>query len=296
MIKDFDYVVCKICNKKMKQITYKHLKHHNITVEEYKDKFPNELIRCTKSKNIHIKHQNETNNKRYNCDRPLQNKDIKNKADKTLLTNHGVKNAFNIDGANEKSKQTQLLKYGAETPFNKESKLREKIDKSAQTIEAKNKRVDSFRKTCLKKYGVDHNWKIKSIRIKCVNTLEKRYGYRSVFSNEDIIKKALNKCLSKQPNKPETIILNIVGNKGWYSGNGSYWIRFKNGKNKNPDIKIHGVNKVIEHYGSYWHRNDSSDEIIKLYKEVGYDCLVIWEYELDDIESVKLKIESFINN
>ncbi len=296
MKENIDFVVCQICGKQMKQITYKHLKFHNITTKQYKEQYPNSMIRCENSKNLHIEHQNSTNNKKYGYDRPLQNKDIKNKANKTLLTNYGVNNAFNIDGVSEKSKLTQLLKYGAETPFDKNSLLRKKINEFAQTDIAKDKRLRSFRNTCIEKYNVEHTWKIKSIRIKCVNTMFKKYGYKSVFSDKNIIEKAMKKCMSKEPNKPEKIILDIIGDRGQYSGNGTFWLKFKNGNNKNPDFKIHGKNKVIEHYGEYWHRNDLAEDIVKLYNKIGYECLVIWEYELKDLSCIKYKINSFINN
>ncbi len=35
------FIVCKICNKKLKSLTNTHLKTHNITLEQYKKKFPN---------------------------------------------------------------------------------------------------------------------------------------------------------------------------------------------------------------------------------------------------------------
>lgn len=186
MKENIDFVVCQICGKQMKQITYKHLKFHNITTKQYKEQYPNSMIRCENSKNLHIEHQNSTNNKKY--------------------------------------------------------------------------------------------------------------GYKSVFSDKNIIEKVMKKCMSKEPNKPEKIILDIIGDRGWYSGNGTFWLKFKNGNNKNPDFKIHGKNKVIEHYGEYWHRNDLAEDIVKLYNEIGYECLVIWEYELKDLSCIKYKINSFINN
>ncbi len=49
-------VKCQICNKEFKQITYAHLKHHNITINEYKDLFPNsELVSDESYNNRSIK-------------------------------------------------------------------------------------------------------------------------------------------------------------------------------------------------------------------------------------------------
>lgn len=44
-------VKCQICNKEFKQITYGHLKHHNITINEYKDLFPNSKLVSDESYN-----------------------------------------------------------------------------------------------------------------------------------------------------------------------------------------------------------------------------------------------------
>lgn len=42
-----DYVVCQICNKKFNRITNTHLKKHNLTTNEYLDKFPFQTGRMT---------------------------------------------------------------------------------------------------------------------------------------------------------------------------------------------------------------------------------------------------------
>ena len=39
--------------------------------------------------------------------------------------------------------------------------------------------------------------------------------------------------LKKDPNKCEKIILDLLNNKGEFTGNGSLWITFKDGKRKN---------------------------------------------------------------
>jgi DNA-dependent RNA polymerase auxiliary subunit epsilon len=41
-LKEGNFVICKICGEKMRYITNTHLKKHNITPEEYKQKYPNE--------------------------------------------------------------------------------------------------------------------------------------------------------------------------------------------------------------------------------------------------------------
>jgi len=114
------------------------------------------------------------------------------------------------------------------------------------------------------------------------------------------------KCLSasgKSPNKPETIINMITSEDIQYTGNRSWWRKIRilvNGeyvtKSKNPDFKIKGQKKVIELYGDYWHKNDNPDDLINAYKEIGFDCLVIWESEIyNELENTIEKISQFMD-
>lgn len=41
-----------------------------------------------------------------------------------------------------------------------------------------------------------------------------------------------------------------------------------------------GGNRLIEVYGNYWHPKDDSQKRVDLFKQYGYDCLVVWESEL----------------
>jgi hypothetical protein len=53
-----NYVICKICGKKLKYLTNSHLKTHNITTTDYKLKFPTESIISNKYKK-HLQHKYE---------------------------------------------------------------------------------------------------------------------------------------------------------------------------------------------------------------------------------------------
>lgn len=68
-----------------------------------------------------------------------------------------------------------------------------------------------------------------------------------------------------------------------YVGDGSLWIDvFYQGRwmKKNPDFILPGTNCLVELFGEYWHRNDDPDELIAVYAEQGYNCEVLWEYEV----------------
>lgn len=97
----------------------------------------------------------------------------------------------------------------------------------------------------------------------------------------------------KSPNKPERKILEAYPSLQ-YVGNGKYWILFKNGQRKNPDFLTQRENFVIELFGNYWHKNENLDILKKKYKEIGIECLVIWENEVDNFMISDI-IERFIN-
>jgi hypothetical protein len=97
-----------------------------------------------------------------------------------------------------------------------------------------------------------------------------------------------------RPNKPETIILNLLNqmypNDWKYTGDFSFTI---NGKN--PDFtNINGQKKLIELFGDYWHRGQNPEDRKKIFREFGYDTLVIWERELKNLTKVKFKIHGFM--
>ena len=45
----YEYIICKICGKRFKAITNTHLSKHNLTVEEYKNIFPEARLECKKT-------------------------------------------------------------------------------------------------------------------------------------------------------------------------------------------------------------------------------------------------------
>lgn len=61
-----------------------------------------------------------------------------------------------------------------------------------------------------------------------------------------------------------------------------------------PDlVNINGKKKLIEFFGDYWHRNDNPQERINKFRKFGFDCLVIWEHELKDLNVLKDKLLKF---
>ncbi len=71
-----------------------------------------------------------------------------------------------------------------------------------------------------------------------------------------------------------------------YVGNGEVWIA-----RKNPDfININGRKQVVEILGSYWHNAGETQDRIDHYARYGFECITIWDYELQNTSVVLGKL------
>jgi G:T-mismatch repair DNA endonuclease (very short patch repair protein) len=110
------------------------------------------------------------------------------------------------------------------------------------------------------------------------------------------------KSFRNLPNKLEKSTQNIISELGLlyrYTGDGQFSIG-----SKIPDfVNVNGKKQIIEILGCYWHGckqchpkvevYDDYENRIKLFKDFGYDTLVIWEHEFEDLELVRQKILEF---
>ncbi len=94
---------------------------------------------------------------------------------------------------------------------------------------------------------------------------------------------------NKTEKKLENTIDKTIPNEYKFVGHGEVIIA-----GKCPDfININGQKKIIELYGDYWHKGQDPQDRINIFAKYGYDTLVIWEHELKDAESLKIKIGEF---
>lgn len=101
------------------------------------------------------------------------------------------------------------------------------------------------------------------------------------------------KALAIKPNKPETILLNLLNqlfpNEYKYIGDFQFFLG-----GKNPDfMNCNHQKKLIECYGTYWHKNDDPQDRINHFRQYGFETLVIWENELKDRERLVEKLQEF---
>ena len=63
---------------------------------------------------------------------------------------------------------------------------------------------------------------------------------------------------------------------------------------RNPDfINTNGQKKIIEFFGEYWHPPEDENEKREIYKQFGFDLLVIWGKDLKDEKALLDKVIKF---
>ena len=104
----------------------------------------------------------------------------------------------------------------------------------------------------------------------------------------------IQNAVTSRPNKLEITFDKLTPDYVEFVGDGGLWIKLPTGRYKNPDFVVSGERKLIELFGNRYHRRSEEQEIVEKYSSVGYECLVIWEHEMRDLESVFEKVAAFI--
>jgi len=189
------------------------------------------------------------------------------------------------DGVFSSEKYIKTLKKGTkrgwknniERKSNLSNKIKEQwcnTNSIFRNVEVQNKRVESLKKVW------NDPIKKENARIRSTNN----------FSDPYYIEK-LRKGLNRKPNKPETTLINLFKNLNLeykYVGDFKLWIG-----TKNPDFICKNKKKIIEFFGTHYHKIEDENYRINYFSNHGYETLVIWENELSDMEKVKNKILKF---
>lgn len=103
-------------------------------------------------------------------------------------------------------------------------------------------------------------------------------------------KKALWGGWKRRMTRPEEKAWKVLIQYGFkYTGNGKLWLKFENGKRKNPDFISKQHNLIVEVFGNYWHNSLEVPYIHEQYNKIGYKCLILWENEIDDFSPEALE-------
>lgn len=151
---------------------------------------------------------------------------------------------------------------------------------------AQMKRVKAFCTICGREVERTPSWLSKNKAVLCSPECYKTYFLERIVFFQ-----------SRTNTKPERILNEQTPEYIDRTSGGQFYINLPNGKIKNPDFIVRPVNKtkkVIEVFGRYWHRPEEEQELIELYKQAGYDCLVIWEEEIYD-GTYQDKLQAFLD-
>ena len=117
--------------------------------------------------------------------------------------------------------------------------------------------------------------------------------WENMENKDEVIKRlieASHACL--RPNKTEQKLIHIISANDLpfiYVGDGSFILG-----GKCPDfLNVNGKKQLIELYGEYWHKDDNPQDRIDFFQKYGFDCLIIWDYEIDDEETIVNRIKTF---
>lgn len=116
-------------------------------------------------------------------------------------------------------------------------------------------------------------------------------GMTKRWHNPDYVAKQM-KSRRVKPNKEELRLSAIIGELSLpyrYVGDGQFILG-----GKCPDfLNVNGQKKLIEYWGTYWHRNDDPQERIDFFQQYGFATLIIKKEELKALDKVKERLLEF---
>jgi hypothetical protein len=244
------------------------------------------------------------------------NKDKKASKEKLKNQSNASKKVWEREGFREKHHKSMMTAWESIELREKHSKIQKIVKNRPKERERNSQKItklwqdSKYREQVIKSHKITENlpevklrksqsqkalWKRRPELKKKMSSIQKEVMSRfwKDSANKEKRLSAIGKGMKIHPNKPETVVLNLLSkmypNEWKYTGDFSFMIG-----GKNPDfVNINGQKKCIELFGDYWHKDQNPQDRINIFKEFGWDTLVIWESELKDIEKVKEKLFSY---
>jgi len=176
--------------------------------------------------------------------------------------------------------------------------------------------LDKMRDTVLEKYGVENVLQNAEVKERWRQTSIENWGAPHPMQNREYALQHFEKMSPSRggPNGLERKVLALAPEGSiMFTGDFSFWRWLsKLGHHKNPDFIVpgpdpenpkRGVTRVVEAFGDYWHSKmftgrapfEHEGELIDAYKEVGIECLVLWESEvLGFPEEAQIRLLEFL--
>lgn len=173
----------------------------------------------------------------------------------------------------------------------KKLEVRIKISESKKGENNVAKRLEVREKYSLIRKGWKHIKNPDEVRKKMSEALK---GRKFTEQHKSNLAKSSMLARELRPNKLEmkfeNLLLQCFPTEYKYVGGGEFILG-----GKCPDfLNVNGKKKVIEVFGNYWHKGEDPNVIIEHYKKYGFDCLVVWENEINsDLNGTLQKVIQF---
>ena len=272
-VEGIDFVICPICDKKLRHITADHLFYkHNMTTQEFQRQFPDTLLICKKLQ------QTFSDNNAMND--PDNRKKVSDGQKRSWENNYEERLAAQLETHLGKKRSPETC---------------ENIREAVNRPEIKKKQRDAILGPKNAFYGRHHTEE--TIRIITQKAIER--------CNDPEYQQQMSERWERSPNKLEICLLALLNIyfpcKFKFVGDGRRWIG-----GKIPDfISRRGERLIIEVFGDYWHGPKmrkmrpsimTEEERCEFFATMGFRTLIVWEHEMSDLDKVAQKIEDFIQN
>lgn len=266
-------VNCKVCGEEFEVITHTHLLIHNLTVEEYKERYPKADFHSQKFRENYSGKISGENHPLYGKEHPNKGKSIHTKESKRKIS-ESLKMKW-------EDKEFKKKHIGENHPFYGKTR--------------------KFDETWRKKIG--KVWKGRKHSEETKKKMSESAKEKFQEMDEEDYKEWLNnvvKSMEKKPTslevKTEKILDKLFPNEWRYVGDGSLWLGFPP---MNPDFVHIERDIVIEVFAKFFkERNGGVDSYIKermeKFNELGFSCVFFPAEEVSD-ELIKRRIENVIS-
>jgi hypothetical protein len=98
------------------------------------------------------------------------------------------------------------------------------------------------------------------------------------------------------PNRGELVMLRLLESiaPGEFKFNGNYQLGVCLDRLVPDFVNVNGQKKIIELYGSWSHRNDDMERKPQRYAKLGYECFIVWDFELKDQVTLKRRLKNYV--
>ncbi len=312
-----DKVTCMICGKKYHFLPSHTRQAHSLNKDKYLRRFPNAPLyslsyrkrQSESGKNAYQKNpglciKRSEDRKRWHKENPGKQKELNNRPEVQQKRIEGIK-CWHRENP---GKQKENLNRPEVRQRNSDS---QKIAQNRPEVKARS------RETTLRLWQ-NHDYRENQIETHKILWQDPEYAKRTIeqikkawrdnpslrekmskvkkkqWQDPEYVKK-LHKGLAQRPTGLEIEVMAILNSlfPSEYGYNGGYELGIVL-CGKVPDfVNINGKKKLVEAYGSYWHKESDEQPRIDLFGKIGWDCLIIWDWELQDYKKLVEKLKSF---